>query len=131
MELKELKVLVVEDHPSLVLILEKMLVSIGFLEANIFKAKNGREAFSLFKKTKMDLVLTDWNMPVMDGVDFVRAIRRMDPRVPIIMETSKNRKAEVAFAIEAGISGYLVKPFQTAILKSKVEEVLGISDEKS
>jgi two-component system chemotaxis response regulator CheY len=77
------------------------------------------------------LVLTDWNMLVMDGVDFVRAIRRLDPYVPIIMETSKNRKAEVVFAKEAGISGYLVKPFQTAVLKSKVEEVLGGLDEKS
>ena len=125
-DLKALKVLVVEDHPSLALILEKMLVSIGFLEQKIFKAKNGEEAFLSFKKIKMDLILTDWNMPVMDGVDFVRAIRRLDPHVPIIMETSKNRKAEVAFAKEAGISGYLVKPFQTAVLKAKVEEVLGI-----
>jgi two-component system, chemotaxis family, chemotaxis protein CheY len=125
-DLKALKVLVVEDHPSLALILEKMLVSIGFDEKNVFKAKNGQEAFLSFKKIKMDLILTDWNMPVMDGVDFVRAIRRLDPYVPIIMETSKNRKAEVAFAKEAGISGYLVKPFQTAVLKAKVEEVLGI-----
>jgi len=118
--------MVVEDHPSLSLILQKMLVSIGFEEKSVVLLKNGHEAFSYFKKHKVDLILTDWNMPVMDGVDFVRAIRRMDPHVPIIMETSKNRKTEVLFAKEAGISGYLAKPFQTNTLKAKIEEVLKV-----
>jgi len=126
-DLKELKVMVVEDHPSLSIILEKMLISIGFEEKNVFRMKNGHEAFSFFKKHKADLIITDWNMPVMDGVEFVRAIRRIDATVPIIMETSKNRKTEVLFAKEAGISGYLAKPFQTNTLKAKVEEVLGIT----
>ena len=118
-----MKCLVVDDSAITRRILVNSLRSIGFNE--IVEAGDGKQALNLCDTT-VDVVLTDWNMPGMAGVELVRAIRA-NPEfnaLPVLLITSRNGKEDVVEAANAGIDGYIVKPFTPEILKSKIEEVL-------
>jgi two-component system chemotaxis response regulator CheY len=104
-------------------IIIRSLEEIGMAE--VVEANDGEEAIAEFAKHDFALVLTDWNMPKKNGLELIQAIRATGSKVPIIMITTESEKARVFTAIEAGVSDYLIKPFDAETLRGKVEKHLG------
>lgn len=115
-----MKVLVADDSSTMRKIILRALQSLGITE--ITEAADGTEAVSLFKPGAFDMVLTDWNMPGMTGLEVLQNIRSQDPAVPVIMVTTEAEKSRVLQAIQAGVTDYLVKPFTADTLKEKLEK---------
>ncbi|MCC6653379.1 MAG: response regulator [Candidatus Eisenbacteria bacterium] len=118
-----MKCLVVDDSAITRRILVNNLRLIGFTE--ILEASEGKQALEMCDSS-LRVVLTDWNMPGMPGVELVRSIRA-NPELaslPVLLITSRNGKEDVVEAANAGINGYIVKPFTPDVLKAKLEELL-------
>jgi two-component system chemotaxis response regulator CheY len=115
-----MKFLVVDDSSTMRRIIKNSLKRIGF--EDIVEAENGRDA--LEKLTDVDIILTDWNMPEMDGLEFVKRIRASDSKIPILMVTTNAAKDDIVEALKNGVNNYIVKPFTPETLKEKVEAVL-------
>jgi len=115
-----MKVLLVDDFSTMRTIQRRCLNTLGV--EDITEAANGRMAIDLFGECHFDVVLTDWNMPVMNGLTFLKELRQQNTTVPVIMITTEAEKRRVVKAIEAGVSDYLMKPFTPAQLKSKLEK---------
>ena len=122
--MSEIKVLVVDDSTTMRKIITDSLSKIGF--SNIIQAGDGQVA--LTKLSDVELILTDWNMPNMNGLDFVKSVRRMPDyaKIPIVMVTTEAGKGEVVEALRNGVNNYIVKPFTPAILKEKLSAVIDI-----
>jgi two-component system chemotaxis response regulator CheY len=112
------RVLVADDSSTMRKIIIRSLQAVGITEAK--EAADGNEAVSKFKPGQFDMVLTDWNMPGKTGIEVVQEIRAQDPKVPIIMITTEAEKGRVLQAIQAGVSDYLVKPFNADTLREKL-----------
>jgi two-component system chemotaxis response regulator CheY len=113
--------LVVDDSASMRMILKAHLKKLGF---DVTEAKGAREALICLKATtKMDLVLVDWNMPEMDGISFVRAVRAESEyaSLPMMMVTTNTELSQVSEALAAGANEYIMKPFTGAMIREKLE----------
>ncbi|MCC9643232.1 response regulator [Rhodopirellula sp. JC740] len=118
-----MKVLLAEDSGVMRKIIARGLNSLWV--DDVVEAADGAIAFEEFKKDpNIDLVLTDWNMPNMNGLELVQAIRGTGSKVPIMMITTEAEKGRVLEAIQAGVNDYLVKPFDQPMLQAKLERVL-------
>jgi two-component system, chemotaxis family, chemotaxis protein CheY len=116
-----MRVLLADDSGTMRTIIRRSLESLGVTGA--VEAADGLQAIELFKAGNgFDLVLTDWNMPGKSGLEVVREIRAFDSRVPIVMVTTEAEKSRVLEAIQAGVSDYLIKPFTTELLRTKLEQ---------
>lgn len=115
-----MKFLVVDDSSTMRRIIKNSLKRIGF--EDIVEAENGRDA--LEKLVDVDIILTDWNMPEMDGLEFVKRVRSSDTKIPILMVTTNAAKDDIVEALKNGVNNYIVKPFTPETLKEKVETVL-------
>jgi two-component system, chemotaxis family, chemotaxis protein CheY len=118
MNAMSLRILVVDDSKVMRKAIHRWLSTFG--DYTITEASDGSQAIALFRPGAFDLVLTDWNMPGMTGLDVVREIRLQDPKIPIIMSTSVAEEEHVIEAIQAGASDYLVKPMNPDALQNKV-----------
>ncbi len=121
-----MKILIVDDSKTMLRIISNTLKRIGH-DDNL-TAENGQEALELYNNNKFDIILTDWNMPVMDGLAFVKAVRKIDKDTPIVMITTEGGKTSVIDALRAGVNNYIVKPFTPVVLKSKLADILGEND---
>lgn len=122
---KKIKVLIVDDFSTMRRICKHLLKQIGF--TNIVEADDGTTALNVLKKEKVDLVLTDWNMPKMNGLELLKAIRK-DPNLkhlPVIMVTAEALNENIIAALKAGVNNYIVKPFNAQTLEKKIEDVIG------
>lgn len=119
-----MNILVVDDSSTMRRIVANALNNIGY--SNITLAEDGSEALKKIKSTKFDAIMTDWNMPKMDGLSLVREVRKMDTykEVPIVMITTEGGKREVITAIKEGVNNYIVKPFTVKTLKEKLEDII-------
>ena len=117
------KILVVDDSATMRRIITNTLVKIEFNE--IYQAKDGLEAWEIYNqyKDEIEAIITDWNMPNMNGLELVKKIRNDNKRIPIIMVTTEGGKKEVITALKAGVNNYIVKPFTPQVLKEKLEMV--------
>jgi two-component system chemotaxis response regulator CheY len=124
MQMSDTRVLVVDDSSTMRRIIKNTLSRIGF--ENTIEAEHGIDALAKLKATGADIILTDWNMPEMDGMTFVKSVRGSDTYkgIPIIMVTTEAAKAEVLEALKQGVNDYIVKPFTPDALKEKVERIL-------
>ncbi|HWL31321.1 MAG TPA: response regulator [Xanthobacteraceae bacterium] len=116
-------ILVVDDYGTMVRIIRNLLRQLGFND--IDDAADGADALSKMGRKRYGLVISDWNMEPMTGYDFLRQVRA-DPDLsatPFIMVTAESRTENVVAAKEAGVNNYIVKPFNAAMLKSKIESV--------
>lgn len=122
---KDKRVLFVEDSPTMRRIIANSLRQVGFDE--IIEAENGVDALEKLKGKQVNLVVTDWNMPEMNGAELVRTLRGMPPYadVPIIMITTRGTKDDVMTAMKLGVNGYIIKPFTPEILREKLRSVIG------
>lgn len=118
-----MRVLLVDDSGVMRKIIARSLNSLWI--DDVVEAGDGAEALEAFGDgTGFDLVLTDWNMPVMNGLELVTAIRGSGNKIPIMMITTETEKEQVLKAIQAGVNDYLVKPFDQEMLTLKLERVL-------
>ncbi|WP_333652322.1 chemotaxis response regulator CheY [Dissulfurispira sp.] len=119
-----IKVLVVDDFPTMRRIVKNLLKQIGF--ENIDEAEDGVQALNKLKSGNYGLVVSDWNMPNMEGIDLLRNIRQeAEPlkNIPFLMVTAEAEKGKVIEAIKAGVDNYIVKPFTAEVLKEKLEKI--------
>ncbi len=118
-----MKILVVDDFSTMRRIIKNLLKDLGF--TNIQEADDGTTALPMLVQGDFDFVVTDWNMPGMQGIDLLRAIRADDnlKHLPVLMVTAEAKKEQIVAAAQAGINGYVVKPFTAATLKEKLEKI--------
>jgi two-component system, chemotaxis family, chemotaxis protein CheY len=120
------RVLVADDSSTMRKIIIRSLNAIGIPDADIREAGDGAQAIEIFAGGEFDLILTDWNMPQRSGLEVIEAIRARGSTVPIIMITTEAEKRRVLDAIRAGVSDYLIKPFDAENLREKVEKLCPI-----
>lgn len=122
---KNMKILVVDDFSTMRRIVRNLLVELGFSNPLIQEADDGESALALLRTVPFDLVVTDWNMPNMTGIELLRAIRGEDSlkAMPVLMVTAENNRDQIIAAAQAGVNGYIVKPFTAATLKEKLTKI--------
>jgi two-component system chemotaxis response regulator CheY len=115
--------LVVDDFSTMRRIVRNLLKELGF--ANVDEAEDGAVALQKLKSAPYDFVVTDWNMPNMDGLTLLQSIRRTPQlkHLPVLMITAEAKKENIIAAAQAGASGYVVKPFTAATLAEKLEKI--------
>ncbi len=119
----KMKIMVVDDFSTMRRIVKNVLKQLGF--ENIEEAEDGAQAFAKLKTGGFGFMVSDWNMPNMDGLDLLKAVRK-DPdlkSLPILMVTAEAEKHKVVTAIQAGVNNYVVKPFTVEVFKEKMDRV--------
>lgn len=118
-----MKILIVDDFSTMRRIIKNLLRDLGF--NNTFEADDGLTALPMLKNSDFDFVVTDWNMPGMQGIDLLKAIRADDKlkHLPVLMVTAEAKREQIIAAAQAGVNGYVVKPFTAGTLKEKLEKV--------
>jgi len=122
---KNMKILVVDDFSTMRRIVRNLLVELGFSGNLIQEADDGEAAIAMLKSQPFDMVVTDWNMPNMTGIDLLRAIRA-EPTLktmPVLMVTAENNRDQIIAAAQAGVNGYIVKPFTAVTLQEKLTKI--------
>lgn len=120
---KNIKILVVDDFPTMRRILRNLLKELGFV--NVDEAEDGAVGLEKVKNGNYGFVVSDWNMPNMDGLAMLQAIRA-DPRLaklPVLIVTAEAKKENIIAAAQAGASGYVVKPFTAVTLEEKITKI--------
>ena len=122
---KTMPILIVDDYKTMLRIIRNLLKQLGF--DNVEEATDGSAALQKLRESKFDLVISDWNMEPMTGIQLLREVRADEnmKKLPFIMVTAESKTENVVIAKEAGVSDYIVKPFNAATLKSKLIGVLG------
>lgn len=120
-----MKILIVDDFSTMRKIIRNILTQLGF--KNILEADDGTTALEILGKEKIDLVISDWNMPKMSGLELLKAVRSNEATkdLPFIMVTAEAQKENILEAIKYKVSQYIVKPFTPETLKEKLEKVFG------
>ncbi len=118
-----MKILVVDDFSTMRRIVKNVLKQLGF--SNFEEAENGEMALGMLQKGEFEFVVSDWNMPVMDGLTLVEKIRADDALkgLPILMVTAEAEKDKVIAAVKAGVNNYIVKPFTADTMKEKLGKI--------
>jgi two-component system, chemotaxis family, chemotaxis protein CheY len=122
---KTMPILIVDDYKTMLRIIRNLLKQLGF--ENVEEATDGSEALQKLRDGEFKLVISDWNMEPMTGIQLLREVRSDERmrKMPFIMVTAESKTENVVIAKEAGVSNYIVKPFNAATLKSKLIGVLG------
>lgn len=120
-----MRFLVVDDSSTMRRLIRSTLKSAGYDDT--LEAENGAAALELLRAHPVDVVITDWKMPVMSGLELVNSMRRAEAlrHTPVLMVTTVAERPAILAALRAGVSGYMVKPFDVATLKQKVREIAG------
>ena len=120
---KGIRILIVDDFSTMRRIVKNLLNDLGF--TNTAEADDGTTALVELQKAKFDLVVTDWNMPGMPGIDLLKAIRADAAlaKIPVLMVTAEAKREQIIEAAQAGVNGYVVKPFTAIALKDKIEKI--------
>jgi len=120
---KDMKILVVDDFSTMRRIIKNLLRDLGM--TNVLEADDGQTALPILKQGGIDFLVTDWNMPGMTGIDLLKEVRS-DPNLaamPVLMVTAEAKKEQIIAAAQAGVNGYVVKPFTAAVLKAKIDKI--------
>lgn len=118
-----MKILIVDDFSTMRRIIKNLLRDLNY--ANTHEADDGTSALPMLKNGNFDFLITDWNMPGMTGIDLLRAVRS-DPNLaslPVLMVTAEAKRDQIVEAAQAGVNGYVVKPFTAQTLKEKIEKI--------
>jgi two-component system chemotaxis response regulator CheY len=120
---KDMKILIVDDFPTMRRIIKNLLRDLGF--TNTHEADDGTVAFPLLQSGSFDFLVSDRNMPGMNGIDLVRAVRADTnlATLPVLMVTAESKREQIVEAAQAGVNGYVVKPFTAGTLKNKIEKI--------
>lgn len=120
---KTMKILVVDDFPTMRRIIKNLLKDLGF--ENVDEAEDGVMGLEKLRNGNFDFVVSDWNMPNMDGLAMLQQIRPSETlaKLPVLMVTAEAKKENIIAAAQAGASGYVVKPFTAATLEEKLNKI--------
>jgi two-component system chemotaxis response regulator CheY len=120
-----MKILVVDDFSTMRRIVRNLLVELGFTNTLIQEAEDGNAALALLRANPIDLVVTDWNMPNMTGIELLRAIRADTAlkSMPVLMVTAENNRDQIIAAAQSGVNGYIIKPFTAVTLREKLGKI--------
>jgi two-component system, chemotaxis family, chemotaxis protein CheY len=118
-----MKILVVDDMSTMRRIVKNILKQLGF--SNMEEAENGQEALQKLRADTFGFVVSDWNMPVMPGIEMLRAIRADEKlkHIPVLMVTAEAQKENLIEAIQAGVNNYVVKPFTAETMQEKINKI--------
>jgi len=118
-----MKILVVDDFSTMRRIIKNLLRDLGF--TNTHEADDGNTALPMLQTGNFDFLITDWNMPGMQGIDLLKAVRADDKlkTIPVLMVTAESKREQIIEAAQAGVNGYIVKPFTAATLNEKLEKI--------
>lgn len=120
----DMNILVVDDFSTMRRIIKNLLHDLGY--QNVSEADDGNTALPLLRGGKIDFLITDWNMPGMHGLELLRQVRA-DPklaRMPVLMLTAEAKREQIIEAAQAGVDGYVIKPFTAVTLKEKIDKIL-------
>lgn len=119
----DMKILIVDDFSTMRRIIKNLLRDLGF--SNTHEADDGNTALPILKSGNFDFLVTDWNMPGMTGIDLLRAVRADESMatLPVLLVTAESKKDQIIMAVEAGVNGYIVKPFNAATLEEKIKKI--------
>ncbi len=120
---KNMKILIVDDFSTMRRIIKNLLRDLGFNDTT--EADDGQTALPLLKSGKFDFLVTDWNMPGMDGLTLLKTVRADEElkHMPVLMVTAEAKREQIVVAAQAGVNGYIVKPFTAVTLKEKIEKI--------
>ena len=120
---KNIKILIVDDFSTIRRIIKNLLRDLGF--TNTDEADDGKTALAMLQTGKYEFLVTDWNMPGMTGIDLLRAVRNDAKLVglPVLMVTAESKREQIIEAAQAGVNGYMVKPFTAATLQEKIDKI--------
>lgn len=120
---KNMKILIVDDFSTMRRIIKNLLRDLGF--TNTHEADDGLTALPILKNGDVQFLVTDWNMPGMTGIDLLRAVRADEKlsALPVLMVTAEAKRDQIIEAAQAGVNGYVVKPFSAQVLKEKIEKI--------
>ena len=120
---KNMKILIVDDFSTMRRIIKNLLRDLGF--SNTHEADDGVTALPMLKSGDFQFLVTDWNMPGMTGIDLLKAVRADDKlrTLPVLMVTAEAKRDQIIEAAQAGVNGYVVKPFTAQALKEKIEKI--------
>lgn len=121
---KKMRILVVDDFATMRKVIRNLLRQIGYQE--VIEAEDGVSALRELRSQRIDFIISDWNMPNMSGIDFLRAVRADSElsSIPFLMVTAESLKDNVVEAVKAGVSNYIVKPFTAEVLNEKIEKII-------
>lgn len=120
---KDMKILIVDDFSTMRRIIKNLLRELGF--SNTQEANDGTTALPMLQGGNFEFLVTDWNMPGMQGIDLVKAVRA-DPKLaslPVLMVTAESKREQIIEAAQAGVNGYIVKPFTAQTLQEKIDKI--------
>ena len=120
---KNIRILIVDDFSTMRRIVKNLLNDLGL--TNTAEADDGSTALIELRKAPFDLVITDWNMPGMPGIDLLKAIRADSAlsKIPVLMVTAEAKREQIIEAAQAGVNGYIIKPFTAATLEDKLAKI--------
>ncbi len=120
---KDMNILIVDDFSTMRRIVKNLLHDLGF--SNTTEADDGQTALPMLQSGKFDFLVTDWNMPGMDGLTLLKKVREDDALkdMPVLMVTAEAKREQIVVAAQAGVNGYIVKPFTAATLKEKIDKI--------
>ncbi|MCB1857823.1 MAG: chemotaxis response regulator CheY [Gammaproteobacteria bacterium] len=120
---KNMKILIVDDFSTMRRIIKNLLRDLGF--TNTQEADDGNTGLPMLRSGSFDFLITDWNMPGMTGIDLLKAVRS-DPALaslPVLMVTAESKREQIIEAAQAGVNGYVVKPFTAGTLNEKISKI--------
>jgi two-component system chemotaxis response regulator CheY len=122
---KEMKFLVVDDFSTMRRIVKNLLHDLGY--PNVTEADDGKTALPMLQAGGFDFLISDWNMPGMSGLDLIKAVRSDAKlaKLPVLMLTAEAKREQIIEAAQAGVNGYVIKPFTAETLKEKLDKILG------
>ena len=122
---KDMKFLVVDDFSTMRRIVKNLLHDLGY--PNVTEADDGKTALPMLQAGGFDFLISDWNMPGMSGLDLIKAVRADAKlaKLPVLMLTAEAKREQIIEAAQAGVNGYVIKPFTAETLKEKLDKILG------
>ncbi len=120
----DMRILIVDDFDTMIRIIKNVLNELGY--NNIITARNGEQAYQIVSKEKIDFIISDWNMPVMTGIELLKKVKG-DPalaHIPFLMVTAEAEKEHIVEAIQAKVDQYIIKPFNSVMLAEKINFAL-------
>ncbi|MBT4087486.1 MAG: response regulator [Deltaproteobacteria bacterium] len=126
---KDIRILVVDDSIGIRLAAKKVFQNLGFMQVSV--ADDGTTALEELKKEPFELVVADWNMPKMSGIDLLKAMRaeKSLENIPFLLVTGDDNQDNIMAAIKAGISNFMTKPYDAKVLSEKIERIFTFQDE--
>lgn len=123
-------ILIVDDSLPMRSVIKRTLKAAGYGNAELIEAANGQEAINLLKSAWIDIVMTDYNMPVMDGLEFIKRIKKdeVSKDIPVVVISTEGNESKIKEFMDSGAAGYITKPFTAEAIRDLIVNILGEAD---